>query len=65
MAWDSWADHHAQARLWVLLSSPPTGEIETGSCWLLAETLYQDGLQAQLVGDGDRVADSLDGQRGS
>jgi len=25
MAWDSWADHHAQARLWVLLSSPPLG----------------------------------------
>jgi len=37
----------------------PTGEIEPGSCWLLAETLYLDGLQAQLVGDGDRAADSL------
>ena len=37
----------------------PTGEIEPGSCWLLAETLYLDGLQAQLAGDGDRAADSL------
>jgi hypothetical protein len=37
----------------------PTGEIEPGSCWLLAETLYLDGLQAQLVRDGDRAADSL------
>ncbi len=37
----------------------PTGEIEPGSCWLLAETLYLDGLHAQLVGDGDRAADSL------
>ncbi|MFH1763922.1 MAG: hypothetical protein ABIF09_07000 [Gemmatimonadota bacterium] len=37
----------------------PTGEIEPGSCWLLAETLYLDGLHAKLVGDGDRASDSL------
>ena len=37
----------------------PTGEIEPGSCWLLAETLYLDGLHTQAVGDGDRAADSL------
>lgn len=37
----------------------PTGEIEAGSCWLLAETLYLDGLHANLVGDRDRASDSL------
>ena len=37
----------------------PTGEIEPGSCWLLAETLYLDGLQAKLTGDSDRARDSL------
>jgi hypothetical protein len=37
----------------------PTGEIEPGRCWLLAETLYLDGLQAQLEGDGSRAMDSL------
>jgi len=37
----------------------PTGEIEPGSCWLLAETLYLDGLHAVEVGEGDRAADSL------
>lgn len=37
----------------------PTGEIEPGSCWLLAETLYLDGLQANQLGDGARALDSL------
>ncbi len=37
----------------------PTGEIEPGSCWLLAETLYLDGLHAVEAGEGDRAADSL------
>ena len=37
----------------------PTGEIEPGSCWLLAETLYLDGLHAKLVGEEDRAVDSL------
>jgi len=37
----------------------PTGEIEPGSCWLLAECLYLDGLHAIRVGKGDRAADSL------
>ena len=37
----------------------PTGEIEPGSCWLLAETLYLDGLHASQLGDGDRALDSL------
>jgi len=37
----------------------PTGEIEPGSCWLLAETLYLDGLQAKLTEDPDRARDSL------
>jgi hypothetical protein len=37
----------------------PTGEIEPGSCWLLAETLFLDGLHAVQLGDGHRAADSL------
>jgi hypothetical protein len=37
----------------------PSGEIEPGSCWLLAESLYLDGLLAIQLGDEDRAADSL------
>ena len=37
----------------------PTGEIEPGRCWLLAETLYLDGLHAVQVGDEERAMDSL------
>lgn len=37
----------------------PTGEIEPGRCWLLAETLYLDGIQARLAGDRGQALDSL------
>ena len=37
----------------------PTGEIEPGSCWLLAETLYLDGLHAKQLGEEERALDSL------
>ena len=37
----------------------PTGEIEPGRCWLLAETLYLDGLHADQLGDEGRTLDSL------
>ena len=37
----------------------PTGEVEPGKCWLLAETLYLDGLQADSEGDVLRTSDSL------
>lgn len=37
----------------------PTGEIEPGGCWLLAESLYLDGLFATTLQDPDRAADSL------
>jgi len=37
----------------------PTGEIEPGRCWLLAETLFLDGLQARATGDEERAADSF------
>lgn len=33
----------------------PTGEVEPGRCWLLAELLYLDGLHAQLE---ERAADA-------
>jgi hypothetical protein len=37
----------------------PTGEVEPGRCWLLAETLYLDGLEAELTGERPRAVDSL------
>jgi len=37
----------------------PTGEVEPGRCWLLAETLFLDGLQARTSGEESRAADSL------
>ncbi len=37
----------------------PTGQIEPGSCWLLAEILYLDGIHAQARGRADRALDSL------
>ena len=37
----------------------PTGEIEPGKCWLLAETLYLDGLAAREAGEHERGMDSL------
>ena len=37
----------------------PTGEIEPGRCWLLAETLYLDGIHARLLEDSARASDSL------
>ena len=37
----------------------PTGEIEPGRCWLLAESLYLDGLHAHGSGEGWRARDSL------
>lgn len=37
----------------------PTGEIEPGSCWLLAECLYLDGLHAAQLENQHRASDSL------
>ncbi|MGW8265829.1 MAG: hypothetical protein ACWGSQ_05630 [Longimicrobiales bacterium] len=37
----------------------PTGEIEPGRCWLLAETLYLDGIRARLEEDAEQALDSL------
>jgi hypothetical protein len=37
----------------------PTGEIEPGRCWLLAETLYLDGIRARLSEDPAGASDSL------
>ena len=34
----------------------PTGELEPGRCWMVAEILYLDGLHAQL---DDRPADAV------
>lgn len=37
----------------------PTGEVEPGRCWLLAETLYLDGLYQLDVEESDEALDSL------
>lgn len=37
----------------------PTGEVEPGRCWILAETLYLDGIRARLTEDPERAIDSL------
>ena len=37
----------------------PSGEIEPGKCWLMAESLLLDGIQSRHVGDEDRSQDSL------
>jgi hypothetical protein len=37
----------------------PTGDVEPGRCWLLAETLFLDGLQAQLSDQDERALDSF------
>ena len=37
----------------------PTGEVEPGRCWILAETLYLDGIRARLTEDPERANDSL------
>jgi hypothetical protein len=40
--------------IWIMLA--PTGEVEPGRCWLVAEVLYLDGLQAEAEGrDQDAV----------
>jgi hypothetical protein len=41
----------------------PTGEVEPGRCWMLAETLYLDGLYAETEGDEARWWDSLEKAR--
>ena len=37
----------------------PAGDLEPGRCWLVAEVLYLDGLQAQLEERPDDAAASL------
>ena len=37
----------------------PTGEVEPGKCWLMAETLYLDGLFQLEAGGLDQALDSL------
>lgn len=36
----------------ILIMIAPTGEVEPGRCWLVAEVLYLDGLQAEAEGRG-------------
>jgi hypothetical protein len=41
----------------------PTGEVEPGRCWILAESLYLDGIRGRLTGDPERASDSLEKAR--
>jgi hypothetical protein len=43
----------------LVLLIAPTGEAEPGRCWLVAETLYLDGLEAQLDDRPDEARASL------
>jgi hypothetical protein len=36
----------------------PAGEVEPGQCWLIAELLYLDGLQAEVE---ERISDAREG----
>lgn len=37
----------------------PTGEVEPARCWLMAELIYLDGLQAEVEERYDRAAEAL------
>jgi hypothetical protein len=41
----------------VALLVAPNGEVEPGRCWLYAESLYLDGLHAELSGQSDHAWD--------
>lgn len=44
----------------LLLLLSPTGEPEPARCWLIAELLYLDGLQAQTAGELDQALRSYE-----
>ena len=39
----------------LLMLAAPSGELDPSRCWMYAETLYLDGLDAELSGDLDRA----------
>jgi hypothetical protein len=39
----------------LLMLAAPTGELDPARCWMYAETLYLDGLDAELSGDVERA----------
>lgn len=41
----------------------PTGEVEPARCWLMAELIYMDGLQAEVEERFDHAADALEKAR--
>lgn len=43
----------------LLMFVSPTGDIEPGRCWLMAELLYLDGLEAVLDGRPDEGREGL------
>lgn len=47
----------------LMLLVAPTGELEPGRCWLLAELFYLDGLQAVEEGRTEDASESLDRAR--
>jgi hypothetical protein len=47
----------------LLLLVAPEGEPEPARCWMFAETLFLDGLDARLAGDVDRARASLEKAR--
>ena len=47
----------------LLLFAAPSGELDPCRCWMYAETLYLDGLEASLTGDQPRAECSLNKAR--
>lgn len=47
----------------LLLLAAPSGELDPARCWMYAETLYLDGLEASRTGDGSRAQSSLEKAR--
>lgn len=54
---------HAATLETLLLLAAPSGELDPARCWMYAETLYLDGLEASLSGDRPRAKSSLDKAR--
>lgn len=44
----------------VRLLVAPTGEIEPGRCWLIAEVLYLDGLDLELQSEAEAAANQFE-----
>ncbi len=47
----------------LLLLIAPSGEVEPARCWMVAETLHLDGLEAEISGEVERARSSYEKAR--